>query len=171
MTDKTRRQGAILRLVREREISTQSELVDALRAAGHEVVQTTVSRDIHELGLRKVRTGTGTGTGTGRLAYAPPDAPDADGMRALGAALRRWALDFQASANILVILTPRGYAAPLADAIDVLRERVPPTFEKQVRDFLAVHDKGGQPCPRCGTRITEVKAGGFITSYCRGCQR
>ena len=42
--------------------------------------------------------------------------------------------------------------ATLADAIDVLRERVPPTFEKQVRDFLAVHDKGGQPCPRCGTQ-------------------
>jgi formamidopyrimidine-DNA glycosylase len=61
--------------------------------------------------------------------------------------------------------------ATLADAIDVLRARVPPTFEKQVRDFLAVHDKGGQPCPRCGTRITEVKAGGFITSFCRGCQR
>ena len=59
----------------------------------------------------------------------------------------------------------------LSSAIDVLRERVPPPFEKQVRDFLAVHDKGGQPCPRCGTRITEVKAGGFITSYCRGCQR
>ena len=58
----------------------------------------------------------------------------------------------------------------LSDAIGVLRERVPPTFEKQVRDFLAVHDKGGQPCPRCGTRITEVRAGGFITSYCRGCQ-
>jgi transcriptional regulator of arginine metabolism len=112
MTDKTRRQGAILRLVRERPISTQSELVDALRAAGHEVVQTTVSRDVHELGLRKVR------TGTGQLAYAPPDAPDADGLRALGSALRRWALDFQASGNILVVLTPRGYAAPLADAID-----------------------------------------------------
>ncbi len=50
-------------------------------------------------------------------------------------------------------------------------ERVPPTFETQVRDFLAVHMKGGQACPRCGTRITEVKAGGFVTSYCRGCQR
>jgi formamidopyrimidine-DNA glycosylase len=59
----------------------------------------------------------------------------------------------------------------LANAIDVLRARVPPTFELQVRDFLAVHNKGGQPCPRCGTRITEVRAGGFITSYCRGCQR
>jgi formamidopyrimidine-DNA glycosylase len=60
--------------------------------------------------------------------------------------------------------------ATLGHAIEVLRERVPPTFERQVRDFLAVHDKGGQPCPRCGTRITEVRAGGFITSFCRGCQ-
>lgn len=59
----------------------------------------------------------------------------------------------------------------LADAVKVLRVRVPPTFETQVRDFLAVHMKGGQPCPRCGARITEVKAGGFVTSYCRGCQR
>lgn len=60
--------------------------------------------------------------------------------------------------------------ATLAAAVEVLRVRVPPTFETQVRDFLAVHMKGGQPCPRCGTRISEVKAGGFVTSYCRGCQ-
>jgi formamidopyrimidine-DNA glycosylase len=59
----------------------------------------------------------------------------------------------------------------LANAIGVLRERVPPTFETQVRDFLAVHNKGGQPCPRCGTRISEVSPGGFVTSFCRGCQR
>lgn len=59
----------------------------------------------------------------------------------------------------------------LSDAIEVLRVRVTPTFETQVRDFLAVHHKGGHACPRCGTRITEVHAGGFITSYCRGCQR
>jgi formamidopyrimidine-DNA glycosylase len=59
----------------------------------------------------------------------------------------------------------------VTNAIAVLRKRVPPTFEKQVRDFLAVHDKGGQPCPRCGARISEVRPGGFVTSYCRGCQR
>ncbi len=59
----------------------------------------------------------------------------------------------------------------VANAIEVLRQRVPPTFETQVRDFLAVHGKGGQPCPRCGTRITEISPGGFVTSYCRGCQR
>ena len=59
----------------------------------------------------------------------------------------------------------------LLNAIEVLRQRVPPTFETQVRDFLAVHNKGGQPCPRCGTRISEVSPGGFVTSFCRGCQR
>jgi formamidopyrimidine-DNA glycosylase len=62
-------------------------------------------------------------------------------------------------------------ASTLTDAIAVLRRRVPPTFEKQVRDFLAVHDKGGTACPRCGTKISEVKPGGFVTSFCRGCQR
>ncbi len=65
----------------------------------------------------------------------------------------------------------QGMRDTLARAIDVLRARVPPTFEQQVRDFLAVHMKGGQPCPRCGTRISEVKAGGFVTSFCRACQR
>ena len=47
-------------------------------------------------------------------------------------------------------------------SIELLRQRVPPTFEKQVRDHLAVHNRGGEPCPRCGTRITEVTAGGFV---------
>ena len=59
----------------------------------------------------------------------------------------------------------------LANAIDVLRERVPPTFEKQVRDFLAVHRKGGEACPRCGTRLSEVSSRSEATTWCRGCQR
>jgi formamidopyrimidine-DNA glycosylase len=59
----------------------------------------------------------------------------------------------------------------LAEAIDTLRVRVPPTFETQVRDFLRVHRRGGEPCPRCGTRISEVSSRGEATSYCRGCQR
>ena len=60
--------------------------------------------------------------------------------------------------------------ATLANAIAVLRERVPPNFETEVRDFLAVHNKGGQACPRCDGRITQTEAGGFTTSYCRHCQ-
>jgi formamidopyrimidine-DNA glycosylase len=56
-------------------------------------------------------------------------------------------------------------------AIDELHERVPPRFEVEVRDFLRVHRKGGTPCPRCGTTISEISPGGFVTSWCRTCQR
>ena len=58
----------------------------------------------------------------------------------------------------------------LAAAVDLLRRRVPPTFEKQVRDHLQVHLRGGQPCPRCGTTISQV-GGREATSFCRACQR
>ncbi|HUQ44623.1 MAG TPA: DNA-formamidopyrimidine glycosylase family protein [Candidatus Limnocylindria bacterium] len=59
----------------------------------------------------------------------------------------------------------------LSTAIGVLRKRVPPTFEKQVRDFLAVHLKGGEACPRCGGRISEISSRSEATSWCRTCQR
>ncbi|MGH3130403.1 MAG: arginine repressor [Gaiellaceae bacterium] len=106
------RQGAILRLVREAAISTQSELAEALRDAGHEVVQTTVSRDVAELGLVKVR------APSGRLVYAPPGAGNPDRLRALTAAVRRFALSFETAGNLVVVTTPPGFASALAQAID-----------------------------------------------------
>jgi transcriptional regulator of arginine metabolism len=106
------RQGEILRLVRERPISTQSELVDALRAGGYDVVQTTVSRDVHELGLVKVR------APSGRLVYALPGTADRDRLRELQAGMRRWALSVEASGNLVLVLTPSGYANALAQVMD-----------------------------------------------------
>ena len=106
------RQGEILRLVRERPISTQSELVEALRAGGYDVVQTTVSRDVHELGLVKVR------APSGRLVYALPGTADRDRLRELQAAMRRWALSVEASGNLVLVLTPSGYANALAQVMD-----------------------------------------------------
>jgi transcriptional regulator of arginine metabolism len=106
------RQSAILRLVRERAISTQSELAEALRAAGYEAVQTTVSRDIAELGLVKVR------APSGRLVYAPPGTRDGDRLRALVTAVRRYALSFEAAGNLVVVTTAPGFASALAQAID-----------------------------------------------------
>jgi len=38
------------------------------------------------------------------------------------------------------------------------------------REHLRVHRRGGQPCPRCGTRISEITAGQRVTSFCRTCQ-
>ncbi len=109
---KLERRAAIIRLVQERELSTQAELVEALREIGIEAVQTTVSRDVHQLGLVKVR------RSNGRLVYSLPGAADLDRLAELQAALRRWAISIEATGNLVVILTPRGYAAPLADAID-----------------------------------------------------
>ncbi len=65
----------------------------------------------------------------------------------------------------------RAMRSVLPASIAVLRERVPPTFEKQVRDHLNVHGKGDGPCPRCGGKLTQVSAGGFPTGFCRSCQR
>lgn len=107
------RQAAILRLVREQALSTQAELARALREEGHDVVQTTVSRDIGELGLVKVR------APSGRLIYAAPGAGDADRLRAIGAAMRRYAVGVEAAAGgLVVVTTPSGYASALAQAID-----------------------------------------------------
>ena len=91
------RQGAILRLIREQPISTQAELSEALREAGFEVVQTTVSRDIYELGLVKVRAAT-AGSSTRRRAP-----PTSTGCASSTRAFRRWALSIEASGNLVVV--------------------------------------------------------------------
>lgn len=106
------RQNAILSLVRERTLSTQAEVAAALKDAGFEVVQTTVSRDISDLGLVKVR------APSGRLVYAPPGTSDSDRMRALGAAMRRYAIAVDAAGTLVVLTTPSGFANALAQAVD-----------------------------------------------------
>jgi len=106
------RQNAILGLVREQALSTQAEVAAALKDAGFEVVQTTVSRDISELGLAKVR------APSGRLVYAPAGTSDSDRMRALGAAMRRYAIGVDAAGALVVLTTPSGFASALAQAID-----------------------------------------------------
>ena len=112
--NRAERQAAIQRLIKEQTISTQTELAEALRRAGHDVVQTTVSRDVHELGLVKVR------NSAGRLVYAfPEDTPGFD--EDLAGALGRWALTVEPSANLVVVTTRYGYAQALAQAIDVSR--------------------------------------------------
>ena len=56
------------------------------------------------------------------------------------------------------------------DAIKVLPMRMAEDIHLKVRDFLQVHNKGGEPCPRCGNAITQAGANQRITSYCRRCQ-
>lgn len=41
---------------------------------------------------------------------------------------------------------------------------------RERRDFLHVHRRGGEPCPRCGAQISEITANQRVTSFCRQCQ-
>lgn len=51
------RQGAIRDIVRNKDVRTQRVLVDELRAMGFDCTQATVSRDIVDMGLRKLPEG------------------------------------------------------------------------------------------------------------------
>ena len=112
MTTKFERQGTILRLVQENPLSTQAEVAEALHAYGIDAVQATVSRDIAQLGLVKVR------NESGRLVYALPGAADLRRLDELASALRNFMGETTPSGSLLVVKTPRGFAAALADAID-----------------------------------------------------
>ena len=68
---------------------------------------------------------------------------------------------FRAAREVMDWATPLARAAMVRDGTLDYEER---------RDFLRVHRRGGQPCPRCGTPITEITANQRITSFCRQCQ-
>lgn len=58
----------------------------------------------------------------------------------------------------------------LSKAVEVLSGRVGEAIDVEIRDFLAVHGKPGQACPRCGTPISEVTLHKRSTDFCRTCQ-
>ena len=57
----------------------------------------------------------------------------------------------------------------LADAVERLRTLVPPHIETQHREFLEVHLRGGEACPRCGRELRQI-GGDEATTFCRTCQ-
>jgi len=134
VTTKFERQGAILRLVQEQELATQEEVANALRDAGYQAVQATVSRDITQLGLVKVR------SSSGRRVYALPDAQDLDRLEELATALRRWAVSAEATGPMLVIKTPPGFASALAEVIDRSSQDVAGTIAGENTIFVAARD-------------------------------
>jgi transcriptional regulator of arginine metabolism len=57
MRKRTQRQEAIRTIVRRERVRTQRDLVDFLKEAGYTCTQATVSRDIADMGLRKLPEG------------------------------------------------------------------------------------------------------------------
>lgn len=111
---KHQRQHRIAKLLETRAVGSQAQLVDLLAAEGIEATQTTVSRDLEELGALKVRLPGGDG------AYALPELPSqqiapSDHLRRV---LGEWAVEVTGSGNLVVIRTPPGCAHVVASALD-----------------------------------------------------
>ncbi len=111
------RDRRILEIIAQRPITTQDELVAALRGAGIKVTQATVSRDIKRLGLVKIA------DGNGAYRYQAPEAatPRASGAEiqaGLRRAVRDYVTDVDEGSGLVVVKTSTGSAGVVAEAID-----------------------------------------------------
>ena len=111
---KHQRQHRIVKLLESKAVGSQSHLVDLLAADGIDATQTTVSRDLEELGALKVR------LPGGDTAYALPElpsqqvAPEDHLRRVLG----EWVVEADYSGNVIVLRTPPGSAHVVGSALD-----------------------------------------------------
>ncbi len=58
----------------------------------------------------------------------------------------------------------------LRAAVEKVRAEMGEAIHLEPREFMAVHMKTGEPCPRCGAPISLVGANQRITNFCRTCQ-
>lgn len=105
--DKTTRQDLILRLISERNLGTQQDVVAALADENVEVAQATVSRDLAELGVLKV----------GNRYLALPHDPGSAGIEVLPS----FVLGLTPAQNQVVIHTRDGTAGAVSSVLDRVR--------------------------------------------------
>ncbi len=116
MRAKQDRLSAIRRIIESMSISTQEELIDELEKLGFEVTQATVSRDISDLGLQKVRISTKAKTNSaGKQVYSLPE------IERLRSLLNEFMISIDRAGNLIVVKTNPGTAQAVAAAIDAIK--------------------------------------------------
>lgn len=107
------RQNAILTIINDCKIETQSDLTEALKAQGFDVTQATVSRDIKELRLVKKQ------TDGGRSIYTKSsDAFLTDIDSRFNIIFRKCVMSVEYAVNNIVIKTLPGMAQAAGAAVD-----------------------------------------------------
>ena len=102
------RHKAILELVRDKEIASQEDLMQGLKARNIAVSQSTLSRDIQELRLAKT-------AGVYTVVEAEPIKPPEESLRRI---IREFLVDIDVGQNIVVLKTGPGHASTLSQALD-----------------------------------------------------
>ena len=112
---KTQRQAKIMEIISNQDVETQEQLLDALRDAGFNSTQATISRDIKELRIIKEL----TSFGTYRYTTSAKEVTGTFSSR-LNTIFRECTTDFDYAQNIMVIKTIPGLAGAAASAIDAM---------------------------------------------------
>lgn len=108
------RQSKILELITRKEIETQEELADGLKAMGIDVTQATISRDIKELRLVKVM------AKSGKYRYATISQSQEGITDRLNKIFENSVVSIDNALNVVVIRTIPGAAQICASAIDYM---------------------------------------------------
>ena len=115
---RTVRQALILELLEQNLVSSQMQLSELLKNKGVEITQGTLSRDLDELGAKKIRPDSGRAfyaVGNTEETIAPTTVGTREKLRKMLDALL---VSSDHSGNIAVLRTPPGAAAFLASFID-----------------------------------------------------
>ena len=116
---KTQRQAKIMEIISNQDVETQEQLLDALKAAGFNSTQATISRDIKELRIVKEL----TSFGTYRYTTSAKEVAGTFSSR-LNTIFRECVTRYDYAQNIVVIHTLPGLAAAAASAIDAMNMSV-----------------------------------------------
>ncbi|HAB62027.1 MAG TPA: arginine repressor [Lachnospiraceae bacterium] len=111
---KIKRQTKIIELITKNDVETQEELAELLNAAGYNVTQATISRDIRELKLTKVS------SEKGKQKYIVLQKQEAGLSEKFVRVLRDGFVSMDRAQNIMVIKTVSGMAMAVAAALDAL---------------------------------------------------
>jgi transcriptional regulator of arginine metabolism len=114
--NKRQRQQILRRVLKERSVASQRELVDALAAVGCSVTQATISRDLRELGLQKGR----DAVGRVRYVFVPASEERPDPPTACSRMLKEFGRGIQVAQNLLVLRCDPGAAPGIGRVIDEL---------------------------------------------------
>ena len=133
---KKERLSAIKKIVTEKSVSTQEELISLLKDAGFEVTQATASRDINELGLIK------TVDSTGRSHYSFPESgPTQASVRRYRTILRESIVSADTAQNLVVIRCHTGMGNAACESLDnIVGSEVVGTIAGDNTIFVACRD-------------------------------
>jgi len=143
MITKKARQAKILEIINARSVESQDSLSELLRDDGVDVAQATVSRDIRELGLVKVR-------GCYQAAADPPPVSSSGALRSIFA---QFITRTDTAGNIVVIRTSSGGAHSVCAALDAAGwPEVVGTIAGDDTIFVLARDAG-----QCGKLLNKIR--------------